>query len=172
MKENLVLEKQISMDVERTYQKDELFRLKETKDILKEVLFIWSKKYPNISYKQGMNEIVAVLFVILEEAYFYNDVIRYEELVLQEMELKGKESTGTLNSTEYDDYINNLFLFIHDIGHIKVDLFILFEKLLNKGIKELFDINPVTKNEKENEHQIHLSSIVTQVKLSINLIRS
>ena len=37
--------------------------------LLTDVLFVWCKTYPDISYKQGMNELLAsIVFVYFQEA--------------------------------------------------------------------------------------------------------
>jgi TBC1 domain family member 5 len=37
--------------------------------LLSDVLFVWCKTYPDISYKQGMNELLAsIVFVYFKEA--------------------------------------------------------------------------------------------------------
>ena len=46
------------------YQDKEIFQTLKIKNILTNVLFVWSKLNPEISYRQGMNEIAAVVTVI------------------------------------------------------------------------------------------------------------
>jgi len=48
------------LDVDRTYQKIEFFHLASTKTILENILFVWSRSH-DLGYRQGMNEIVAVI---------------------------------------------------------------------------------------------------------------
>ena len=45
---------------------DDYFQLKWRKDLLLNVLFVWSFQNRIISYRQGMHEIVAVLLYTLE----------------------------------------------------------------------------------------------------------
>ena len=39
----------------------DFFLVKSTQTVLTNILFIWSKQNQEVSYRQGMNEIVAVL---------------------------------------------------------------------------------------------------------------
>lgn len=108
------LRKIINLDVNRTYQDKELFQSMKIKEILVNILFLWSKENKEISYKQGMNEILAVLLYSFYPFYFPNKLSQGEE---------NKES----------------YLFFHDQDELQADLFYIFEAVMNKGIKDLFD---------------------------------
>ena len=59
---------QIQKDVDRTNQEMEYFKKEETKQELTEVLILWAGKNTETQYKQGMNEIAAlVLHAVSEE---------------------------------------------------------------------------------------------------------
>jgi TBC1 domain family member 5 len=55
------LKNEIKLDIDRTYADKEFFRRDETKEQMIQILFIWSKNHPSISYRQGMNEILAAI---------------------------------------------------------------------------------------------------------------
>ncbi|OEH77964.1 tbc1 domain family member 5 related protein [Cyclospora cayetanensis] len=55
------LQEEIWRDIERTYPERALFTQDTTRRSLQRVLFTWAKSNTDISYKQGMNEILAVL---------------------------------------------------------------------------------------------------------------
>jgi TBC1 domain family protein 5 len=59
--EDAELRKQIKIDVERTFQEREFFKNLRIKKELNNILFTWSKNNAHISYKQGMNELAAIL---------------------------------------------------------------------------------------------------------------
>eukprot|EP00352_Strombidinopsis_acuminata_P006016 CAMPEP_0176357920 /NCGR_PEP_ID=MMETSP0126-20121128/15148_1 /TAXON_ID=141414 ORGANISM="Strombidinopsis acuminatum, Strain SPMC142" /NCGR_SAMPLE_ID=MMETSP0126 /ASSEMBLY_ACC=CAM_ASM_000229 /LENGTH=76 /DNA_ID=CAMNT_0017711795 /DNA_START=410 /DNA_END=640 /DNA_ORIENTATION=+ len=56
----------ITQDVERTCQEFDFFRTKKTKDILIAILFLWGKENPDYGYKQGMNELLAVVVIAFQ----------------------------------------------------------------------------------------------------------
>lgn len=62
--ENSELKNMIKLDVTRTYQEIKLFENQSIKNLLVNVLFIWSKNNPSISYIQGMNEVAASLVYV------------------------------------------------------------------------------------------------------------
>jgi len=64
------LKKIILLDINRTYQEKELFTNQKVKESICSVLYIWSKENPGVSYKQGMNEILAVIVLTLYQYYF------------------------------------------------------------------------------------------------------
>ncbi|KAJ1559061.1 TBC1 domain, member 5, partial [Cladochytrium tenue] len=62
------LRKVINQDVERTMPDQPFFRKSSVQEVLSNILFVWSKVNPDISYRQGMHELLApVLFVVDED---------------------------------------------------------------------------------------------------------
>jgi hypothetical protein len=59
----------IKNDVNRTCQEFEYFRRQETKEILNSMLFLWGKEHTG-GYKQGMNEIMAVILAVCDTERF------------------------------------------------------------------------------------------------------
>lgn len=55
------LQNVIKLDLTRTYPESEWFQSEPTQRLLLNVLFTWCKLHPYLSYKQGMNELVAPL---------------------------------------------------------------------------------------------------------------
>lgn len=55
----------INNDVSRTYPDISFFQSQSIQDLMIEVLFIYSKSYPKISYRQGMHELLAVIIYML-----------------------------------------------------------------------------------------------------------
>ena len=59
----------IGVDLDRLYLhgiEDEYFQTKERREILTNVLFVWSARHRTISYRQGMHEIVGPILFCLE----------------------------------------------------------------------------------------------------------
>ena len=66
----------IYKDVVRTYQEYKFFNRKEVRDQLVSTLYFWSKTNPMFSYRQGMNEIIAVIYFAFasEKSGLYEDI--------------------------------------------------------------------------------------------------
>lgn len=62
----------IARDIERTNQSISFFKQKETKENLIEILYWWATENPKIHYRQGMNEIAAIIYFVLENDYSQN----------------------------------------------------------------------------------------------------
>lgn len=54
---------EIWRDIERTYPERQIFNADTTRRSLQRVLFAWAKNNTDVSYKQGMNELLAVLYL-------------------------------------------------------------------------------------------------------------
>ena len=118
----------INKDLDRTHQEMELFLQNKIKNILANVLYIWSKENSIVSYRQGMNELLAIIFIAFYPFYFActrkpkttkEDIIEY----LKDMNL----------------YKDDIYIFFHDEDEIQSDLFYTFEALMKKGMSNLFD---------------------------------
>ena len=118
----------INKDLDRTRQEIDLFTQSKIRNIIANVLYIWSKENPDISYRQGMHELLAIIFLVFYPYYFpstrkpkntKDDIIEY----LKDLEL----------------YKEDLYIFFHDEEEIQSDLFFTFEALMKKGMSNLFD---------------------------------
>ena len=117
----------INKDLDRTHQEIDLFLQNKIKNILANVLYIWSKENQDISYRQGMNELLAILYLVFYPYYFpstkkpkntKNDIIEF----LKDIEL----------------YKEDIYIFFHDEEEIQSDLFYIFDALMKKGMSNLF----------------------------------
>lgn len=61
---NCELLDEIWKDITRTFSERELFYNSNTRQLLQRILFTWTRENPEFGYKQGMNEIAAILFLI------------------------------------------------------------------------------------------------------------
>ena len=58
--------------MERTNADLELFQNPDNKEIIIDTLVVWSSKNSDIKYRQGMNEIAALIFLVLYEEALEN----------------------------------------------------------------------------------------------------
>ena len=132
----------INLDIVRTYQNINLFLQENIKKLLLNILFIWCKENEDVSYRQGMNELLAILILCFYPYYFTfqekpkpkkDDIIKYVNL-----------STNT--DKKYNLLIYNYF---HDEEEIESDLYYIFNSLMKKGMKNLFDPNVLVKNSEQ-----------------------
>lgn len=103
--------------------------------MLVNILFIWSKENREISYKQGMNEILAVILFGLYPFYFKNTQKHSTETILNYIK------------TEREVRADQIYLYFHDEDELAADLFFLFDAIMNKGIKDLYDTNSTKKKD-------------------------
>lgn len=101
----------IKLDVTRTYQEIKFFDNQLIKNLLVNVLFIWSKNNPSISYIQGMNEVAASL------VYVY-----YKECL-------GQDSVELVDDSE----IGQLAYLYNDVQYAEADIYSMFERIMNDG---------------------------------------
>src|SRR4051812_10598494 len=113
------LKKIINLDVNRTYQDKDLFQNTAIKEIMVNILFLWSKENKDVSYKQGMNEILAVILFGFYPYYFKNTSKTDINPLLKDVEKNTKE----------------IYLFLHDEEELSSDLYYTFNAIMNKGIK-------------------------------------
>jgi len=134
--EDTDLKELINKDLDRTHQEMELFLQNKIKNILANVLYIWSKENSVVSYRQGMNELLAIIFIAFYPFYFActrkpkttkEDIIEY----LKDINL----------------YKDDIYIFFHDEDEIQSDLFYTFEALMKKGMTNLFDPHILQKDE-------------------------
>ena len=112
----------IKIDLERTYQDIDIFQKIKYKQIMAYVLFIYSKRFPEYSYKQGMSDICAVFLYALYRNY----------------RLTTKFLKDDLSFLYYIFHSNNDFL--------ENDLYILYSNFMNKGLSELYLYNQFKTN--------------------------
>src|SRR4051812_47151890 len=57
------------MDVDRTYADDPFFANPSTRCMLQRILLLWSCEHADISYRQGMNELLAMILIGLRKDF-------------------------------------------------------------------------------------------------------
>ncbi len=115
------LAKEIARDVNRTnFPHHPLFvskKIAETRQKMTSVLFMYAKKYPEMSYKQGMNEILAIILQVQFDScqeYF-----------------KAFEPMSSDSASLNPDLLKMLSV-INDVRFIEHDSFFLFERFIDK----------------------------------------
>ena len=131
----------INLDIVRTYQTINLFSQEFIKKLLLNILFIWCKENDDVSYRQGMNELLAVLILCFYPYYFKfdNEQKPTKDEVIEYLNIKDED--------EKNKYIIKIYNFFHDEEEIESDLFFAFDSLMKKGIKNLFNPKILQKNE-------------------------
>jgi len=120
---NAELEKEINQDIDRTYPENEFFQTTEVKEMMLRILFIYARQTPQLSYKQGMHELLAPFIYVLHKEYH----------------LKQSNQTDPLNQTNtdatqnIDEELENLL----DAAYVEHDSFMMFSHLM-KTVKEWF----------------------------------
>jgi len=71
--QNSELQKEIDQDIERTYPELDFFHLRNVKEALSRILFIYAKQNPRLLYKQGMHELLAPIFYLLDNEKIENE---------------------------------------------------------------------------------------------------
>ena len=121
----------IHQDVIRTRQDKEFFKNLTIQEKMLEILLIWSNKSP-LSYKQGMNEILACIMYT-----FYNEKL---ECTNENIEECNKDPLLKLR------YLNNS-------KYVEADIYSVFDKLMEIGVKELFNSNDTYKTYEERANK-------------------
>ena len=115
------LKDSIYKDVVRTHQDYKFFYRNEIRNQMVSQLYLWAKTYPLFSYRQGMNEILAMVYFAFQA---------------EKSELN--EDIDKKDSSEIAGDFNLLIQFLFNEKHIVADIFIVFNKIMNMGIKELY----------------------------------
>ncbi|CAL4159757.1 unnamed protein product, partial [Meganyctiphanes norvegica] len=86
--EDSELKKMIRQDVVRTFPEVEFFKSQRIRDLMVTVLFCYARQHPDVSYKQGMHEILAPLVFVLHcdhQAHQHANEMDPTQSVLQEV---------------------------------------------------------------------------------------
>ncbi|KAF7098312.1 hypothetical protein CFC21_100062 [Triticum aestivum] len=87
---NAELEKMLNQDLSRLYPElGEFFQTTTCQSMLERILLVWSLRYPEFGYKQGMHELLAPLFYVL-----HIDVQHFKQVKELHEELLGDDFDG------------------------------------------------------------------------------
>ena len=139
-KEEFDLLNLIKIDVQRTYQEDEIFKLDIVKKKLVTVLYIYAKENLEAGYQQGMGDICGVFLYVLYKEFY-------------------------LKSGFEKDELSSLYSLIHSNNvYLEYDLYLIFDKFMRKGIASFFLYNTT----KYKENILGSKSIEEKLKLSLD----
>ena len=138
--------KLINLDLDKTFQEYEIFHQSKVKSNLSDILFIWNKENSYLGYQQGMNVILALLFLALYPCYFQNSKKLSKNEIIQ--------LTSSLDASM--DNAGDIYDFFNDEDELYSDLYYCFSKLMKRGMKELLETIKINnKNiESNREYQI------------------
>ena len=174
----------IEKDMKRTYPEISFFQQKsksnkkETNcDILKRLLFIYAKKYPEIAYVQGLNLIIANLFYVFskdenpyfnlfaeEDTFFCFELLlnTFKDIYIQEKDKSDKGIKSIINYIKYLLYIIDREVFLN-LNNMKIDLYMFIFKWYTVFFSQEFELDNTLKlwdhficNENKEEYLVHL----------------
>ena len=111
----------IKIDVLRTFQDIQLFTKEKYKQIMENVLFIFSKQNPKYGYKQGMSDLCGVFLYVLHKEY------RLTSCFIK------------------DDLTFLYFIFHSNNDFLENDLYIMFYFFMHKGINNFYSYEDYNK---------------------------
>ena len=86
------------------------------------------KENQDVSYKQGMNDLLAVIYLAFYPYYYPNSNKR-----------KADDLLSFSDANEFQKNVNDIYLFFNDEGELEADLYWSFANLMKKGMKELYN---------------------------------
>ena len=146
--------KMIKFDVERTNPSEKLFKEPYIKDLETTVLSIFAKNHKEISYRQGMNEILSIIINAMYPYY-------------------GKSPNDKYTPELFDKWAKNpaenakdIYYFFLDENEFGNDVLILFENLMIKyGLAKFFEDD--SKDKKKSPYFIKRIKHIIHKKLSV-----
>ena len=128
----------IEIDVERTYGDIKLFQDKYVRKMEEEILYVFAKENKPISYKQGMNEILAIFIHSFFPFYFTCN-----------KKVKDKKEFD-LWSKEPNKYLNEIYEYLHDEDEFQSDLYYIMYNVMNIGLNKFYDDSNDLESPKED----------------------
>ena len=125
--ENADIQHLIKIDVDRTFQDRDLFCHSTIKSIENNILYLFSKFNEPIYYKQGMNDILAMIIYAL---YPYYTKSRHDKYT---SELFDKWVEKPLQHAE------DIYMFFHDERYFETDIYYLFYNLMHLGVNKFYE---------------------------------
>ena len=146
------LRKLIQQDINRTFQNIKLFKDSCVKEVLVDILFYWSiqSENKNMSYRQGMNDLLSILFFSFFPFYFSEKRKSIKNNDGQNLNDNNQINNNDLYSKEEKLFLlslckeptknaKTLYLFFHDEKYICHDLFTIFSSMMSSGIRKLYE---------------------------------
>ena len=174
----------IDKDMKRTYPEIPFYQQKsknnkkETNcDVLKRILFIYAKKYPEVAYVQGLNLIIANMFYVFsqdenpyfnlsaeEDTFFCFELFlqNFKDVYNQEKDRSEKGIKKIINYIKFLLYIIDCEVF-YNLNNMKIDIYMFLFKWYTVFFSQEFEFSVTLKlwdnfvcNENKEEYLIHL----------------
>ena len=108
------------------------------------ILFIWAKDNKEVSYRQGMNEILAVLLLGIYPFYISSDIATNNPFSLKEKIKK------MWDEKDFKSISREIYTFLNCEFNLEADLYILFSAIMNRGIINLYSSENDEKRKNED----------------------
>ena len=132
----------IKIDVDRTFQDRDLFCNHYIKDMENNILYLFARGNQPTLYKQGMNDILAMLIYSLYPYYTKSNIKKYNS------ELFDKWVKDPMNN------INDIYCFFHDETQFPSDIYYLFESIMKLGVNKFYEDIDEKKNPSETKNYL------------------
>ena len=132
----------IKIDVDRTFQDRDLFCENSIKEIENNVLYLFAKGNQPTSYKQGMNDILAMIIYSLYPYYVKSNISKYTP------ELFEKWAKDPLNN------VKDIYCFFHDENEFQSDIYYLMVNLMKSGVNKFYEDIDLKKNPNETKNYL------------------
>lgn len=125
----------INLDLDRTFQENNLFHLDKVRNMLFNILTTYSLSKGK--YKQGMNEILSTFFLAIYP--YYSKQEKYSKMVISENfnDLKNEVLELYKSSTKIENF-KQIYLFFHNEVFLESDLYFLFDTFMKKSLFTLY----------------------------------
>ena len=126
--EETEVKKTLNLDIIRTYPNKPLFKNKYISNILTNTLVMWSLDNSKLSYRQGMNEICAVIIICLYPYYHIENKYEFiDDNKLNELLENPEKNYKELYNYNYNDKT------------FEFDIYELFYLFMKNGVKKLYE---------------------------------
>jgi TBC1 domain family protein 5 len=132
----------IKIDVDRTFQDRDLFCESSIKEIENNILYLFAKGNQPTSYKQGMNDILAMLIYSLYPYYVKSDIKNYTPELFDRW------------VNEPIDNLKDIYNFFHDEKEFQSDLYYLMVNLMKLGVNKFYEDVDLKKNPGETKNYL------------------
>ena len=112
--------KLINLDVERTMPSEKLFQEPYIREMENTILKLFAKNHKELSYKQGMNEVLSLLIYAIYPYYVKSPISKYTDEIIDKW---------------VKDPVTNfkeIYHFFHDENELESDLYYMMENLMMK----------------------------------------
>ena len=132
----------IKIDVDRTFQDRDLFCENSIKEIEQNILYLFAKQNQPTAYKQGMNDILAMLIYSLYPYYTKSNITNYTPELFEQW---AKEPLKN---------IKDIYCFFHDENEFQSDLYYLMLNIMKLGVNKFYEDIDLKKNPNETKNYL------------------